>query len=187
MSESSELIIRQTQNWIHSLIIKFNICPFAKREMTKGTVRFQVSFTAKEEAALTEIMSEIEALDQQREVETTLMIFPRLFTDFFHYLDFVDLAEQLLVESGYEGIYQIASFHPDYCFADVDFNDVSNYTNRSPYPMLHLLREESVEKAIDYYGDTSTIPEKNIATMQQLGLEKIQKLLSDCMNTNHSS
>lgn len=186
MSESNELITLQTQNWIRSFIIKFNICPFAKREINKGAVRFQVSLAMKEEAALSELMSEIDVLDKQREIETTLVIFPRLFKDFFHYLDFVDLAEQLLVESGYEGIYQIATFHPDYCFADVDFNDVSNYTNRSPYPMLHLLREESVEKAIDYYGDTSTIPERNIATMQQLGLEMIQNLLLDCMNTTQS-
>ncbi|WP_019216644.1 DUF1415 domain-containing protein [Legionella tunisiensis] len=160
MLESNELIIQQTQNWIRSFIIKFNVCPFAKREINRGTVRFQVSLTTKEDTALAELMSEIDILDKQREIETTLVIFPRSFKDFFHYLDFVDLAEKFLVENGYESIYQIATFHPNYCFADVDFNDVSNYTNRSPYPMLHLLREESVEKAIDYYGDTSTIPEK---------------------------
>lgn len=187
MSESNELIIQHTQNWIRSFIIKFNICPFAKREISRGTVRFQVSLTTKEEAALTELMSEIDVLDKQREIETTLLIFPQLFKDFFHYLDFIDMAEQLLLDSGYEGIYQIATFHPDYCFADVDINDVSNYTNRSPYPMLHVLREESVEKAIEYYGDTATIPENNIVTMQQLGLETVKKLLLDCINSTQYS
>ncbi|KTD36062.1 hypothetical protein Lnau_1046 [Legionella nautarum] len=180
MSQSDEFIIQHTQNWIHSFIIKLNICPFAKREITRGTVRFQVSHAKKIELALEEFMAEIDCLDKQPGVETTLLIFPSLFRDFFHYLDFVDLAEALMNEQGYEGIYQLATFHPDYCFADVEFDEVSNYTNRSPYPMIHLLREETVEKAIAFYGDTEKIPALNIESMRQLGREEIQKILTHC-------
>lgn len=178
MSAANELIIQQTKNWIRSFIIKLNICPFAKREVERETVRIQVSSAKKIEQALEELMLEIDLLNHRREIETTLLIFPSLFNDFFYYLDFVDLSETLMLDSDYAGIYQLATFHPDYCFADVDFDDVSNYTNRSPYPMLHLLREGSVEKAIEYYGETEKIPETNIATMRQLGLEGILKLLS---------
>ena len=95
---------------------------------------------------------------KQPEIETTLLIFTDSFKDFFAYLDFVDLAEQLILVLGYEGIYQLATFHPDYYFADTDPEDATNYTNRSPYPMLHLLREDSFEKAIAAYGDTELIP-----------------------------
>lgn len=180
MSQSDEFIIQHTQNWIRSFIIKLNICPFAKREISKKTVRFQVSHAKKMELALEEFMAEIHCLDQQPGIETTLLIFPSLFRDFFHYLDFVDLAEALMNEQDYEGVYQLATFHPDYCFADVELEDVSNYTNRSPYPMIHILREESVEKAIAFYGDTEKIPAMNIESMRQLGLEGIQQIITHC-------
>ena len=179
MLDSDEFIIQQTTDWIRSFIIKLNICPFAKREMDKGSVKIQVISVKKIEQALEELMVELNLLDRHPEVETTLLVFPILFKDFFEYLDFVDLAEALMLDQDYEGIYQLASFHPDYCFADVDFNDVSNYTNRSPYPMLHLLRENSVEKAINFYGNTEKIPENNIATMHKLGITKIKKLLEN--------
>lgn len=180
MSQSDKFIIQHTQNWIHSFIIKLNICPFAKREINRGAVKFQVSHAKKIELALEEFMVEIHSLDNQPSVETTFLIFPSLFRDFFHYLDFVDLAEALMYEQGYEGIYQLATFHPDYCFAEVEFEDVSNYTNRSPYPMIHLLREDSVEKALAFYGDTEKIPTINIESMRQLGLEEIQKIITQC-------
>ncbi|CDZ79017.1 hypothetical protein BN59_03332 [Legionella massiliensis] len=181
MQQSEEAIIQHTRNWIHSFIIQLNICPFARREFERGSLRIQISPTKKVEQALQDLMKEVELLDNQPTVETTLMIFPFLAKDFFHYLDFVDLAEALLFEQNYEGIYQLATFHPDYCFADVEFDDVSNYTNRSPYPMLHILREESIEKAIAYFGDTSKIPENNIKTMHELGLAKIQNILLGCL------
>lgn len=178
---SDEFIIQHTHNWIRSFIVKYSICPFAKREVERGSLKIQVSSTKKIAQALEELMSEIHVLDENHNIETTLLVFPSLFNDFFHYLDFVDLAENLLLDQGYEGIYQLATFHPDYCFADVDFNDVSNYTNRSPYPMLHLLREDSIEKAIAYYGDTGKIPETNIATMHKLGIEEVKKILLSCV------
>ena len=108
--------------------------------------------------------------------ETTLLIFPNLFADFFDYLDYVELAENLLEMEFYEGVYQLATFHPEYIFADAASDDVSNYTNRSPYPMIHILRESSLDNAIAFYGNTEDIPEKNIQLMRQLGLEKIKQL-----------
>ncbi len=124
------------------------------------------------------MMSIIIRMDKDTEIETSLLIFPHYFLNFNDYLDFVALSEDLLSVSGYEGIYQLATFHPNYCFADVLPTDISNYTNRSPYPILHILRESSIEKAIDYYGDTSKIPDNNIATMHKLGLDKLIELLN---------
>lgn len=176
MLQSDSLIAKQTLNWIRSFIIEYNLCPFAKGPVNKGTVRIFVSETKKKAQALEELMTEIHLLDENPAIETTLLVFADSFKDFFAYLDFVDLAEQLILVQGYEGIYQLATFHPDYYFADTDPDDVSNYTNRSPYPMVHILREDSLEKAIASYGDTEMIPARNIATLHQLGLEKIKKI-----------
>jgi uncharacterized protein len=110
-----------------------------------------------------------------------LLIYPSYLNDFNDYLDFVYLAETLMSQQGYDGIYQLATFHPDYCFQGVASDDVSNFTNRSPFTMLHILRESSIEKAIAHYGNTEKIPANNIATMQRLGLEKVKKILGyDC-------
>ncbi|MBL7480434.1 DUF1415 domain-containing protein [Legionella bononiensis] len=174
MSNNQSIITEETLNWVRSFIIEHNICPFAKGAVNKDRLRISVSNTTKKADSLEDLMSEIRLLDENPTIETTLLVYPDSFKDFFNYLDFIDLAEQLIVLQGYEGIYQIASFHPDYFFADTDPDDVSNYTNRSPYPMIHLLREDLLEKAILAYGDTTQIPEQNIAKMHQLGLKKIK-------------
>lgn len=173
MSEIAEL----TLNWIRSFVIEYNLCPFARKPVHKNTLRITVSEAKKKNQALEELMAEIHLLNENPTIETTLLIFAHSFKDFFTYLDFADLAEQLIYNQGYEGIYQLATFHPDYYFADAAPDDASNYTNRSPYPMLHLLRECDLEKAIAAYGDTDKIPEKNKETLQQLGLEKIKSIL----------
>ncbi len=177
MNVSKDPIVEETERWILSFIVKLNICPFAKREVERDTVKIQVAQAKKISDALEELLMALLYLDTNPTIETTLLVFPNLFKDFFKYLDFVDCAECLISEQGYEGIYQLASFHPDYCFANTCFDDVSNYTNRSPYPMIHILREAGLEKAIAYYGDTEQIPTNNIVTMKKLGLEKIQALL----------
>ncbi len=171
-------IVKLTEDWIRSFIIPLNICPFAKREFDKGSIKIDVINAPTIQEALEEIFIALVFLDKTPEVETSLLVFPSLFKDFLDYLDFVDYAESLLDEEEYEGVYQLATFHPDYCFADTAPNDVTNYTNRSPYPMLHLLREKSVEKAIKHYGDTTKIPEDNMNTMRKLGLENIKKRLA---------
>lgn len=174
---SDQQMIDKTKNWVTSFIVKLNICPFAKRELARNSLKYNVVQAKKLTQALESLLTELIFLDKNPSVETTLMLFPFLFKDFYQYLDFVDDAERLINEQGYEGIYQLATFHPDYCFADAEFDDVSNYTNRSPYPMIHILREESLEKAIKNYGDTEKIPQKNIETLKNIGLEKIKQLL----------
>lgn len=170
-------VIEQTLNWVRSFIIEYSICPFAKAVVNKGTLRTVVSEQKKQALALEDLMTEIHYLEEHPAVDTTLLVFPHAFKDFFNYLDFIDNAERLMQDLEYEGVYQLASFHPDYYFADTEPDDVSNYTNRSPYPMIHLLREEQLDKAITAYGDTSTIPEKNIKTMRELGVGKIKKIM----------
>lgn len=181
MQQADEYLIQHTQNWIRSFIISLNICPFANREVERGSLRIEVCDTKKTAAALEKFMAEVQLLDNDPAIATTLLILPSLGDNFFHYLDFVELAEALLYEQGYEGIYQLASFHPQYCFEGADFDDASNYTNRSPYPMLHILAEESVEKVIAFYGDTQKIPEANIKAMYRLGLEEIRRILAGCV------
>lgn len=181
MMQSDSFIAEHTLNWIRSFIVPFNICPFAKGPVNKGTLRISVSENKKKAQTLEDLMAEIHFLNENPTVETTLLVFAHAFKDFFAYLDFVDLAEQLIQMQGYEGTYQLASFHPDYYFADTDPEDVANYTNRSPYPMIHLLREDMLDKAINTYGDTDKIPEKNCAFMRQLGLQKVLELNKNCL------
>ena len=161
-------VIQETMDWINSFIVKLNICPFAKREIDRKSVKFHTAEATNTKQAQEELLNEFIYLDTHPEIETTLLIFPSMFGDFFQYLNFVDAAELLIKENNYEGVYQLATFHPQYCFSDTDFDDISNKTNRSPYPMLHLLREASLEQAIAFYGDTSQIPINNHATLLKL-------------------
>ena len=183
MQATDSTIIEQTLAWVRSFIVEHNICPFAKRELENGSIRVEVVRSKKMEVALEELVAEIEWLNEHPETETTLLVFPTLFKNFDHYLDYVELAESLLEEQGYDGIYQLATFHPDYCFADAEPEEASNYTNRSPYAMVHLLREASVEKAIAFYGDTALIPERNIAHLTAMGSTVAEATLQRCFNT----
>lgn len=173
MIKSSQSCIEQTKHWIESFVISLNLCPFAKYVMDKNTVRFQVSTAMSGEQALQDLKAEIEHLNTNEATETSFLLFPHFLSNFFDYLDFVTLAESTYLKR-YEGIYQIATFHPDYCFADTKTDDVTNYTNRSPYPMLHLLREKHLDQAIAYYGDTESIIENNQRCLRELGLEKVK-------------
>ncbi len=170
-------VTEQTLQWIRSFVVEYNICPFAKQVIQQESLLIQVSQTTEPDRVLDALRQAMCWLDDNPRTETILLVLPACFANFFDYLDFVDEAEAFLLEWGYEGTYQLATFHPNYCFADADEDDVSNYTNRSPYPMLHVLRESSIEKAIHYYGDTIQIPENNIKTLRALGLEKVNKLL----------
>ena len=181
MTQIEQLCIEQTREWIQSFIIKYNLCPFAKREMDKGSVKIHYSRAKSAKSALADLKTEMEYLTANPETETIFLLFPLFLHDFFDFLDFVDLAEMNLVTQGYEGIYQLATFHPEYCFADANVDDVTNYTNRSPYPMLHLLREESIEKAVHWFGNTGTIPETNMTRLRALGLEEVEKIVTECL------
>lgn len=144
--------------------------------MDKGSVRIHASLAQSIDVAINDLMAEFDVLNKSTTIETTLLVFPSFLNDFFDYLDFADLAESILLDNNYEGIYQLATFHPNYCFADTNTDDVTNYTNRSPYPMLHILREEGLAKAIEYYGDTEQIPLNNQGCLLKLGLDEVKKM-----------
>lgn len=153
--------------------------------MLQKTVRFVVLTENTLESSLESMMNELRFLDQNESIETTLLIFPHQYADFESYLDLVDLSEALLEEQGYEGIYQVASFHPDYCFSGSEETDPANYTNRSPYPMLHLLREDSVTRVLEHYEDPEGIPERNIAFAKKKGLAAMKLLREACMEVGN--
>lgn len=171
-------IKKQTQAWIETVIIGLDICPFAHKVHQQDSIRYSVSKELSLERCLEALILECLRLDTAPEVATTLLIYPNAFKAFGDYLDFLALAESLLVEQGYEGVYQLASFHPDYCFEGCDESDPANYTNRSPYPMLHLIREDSLEKALASYPDPEGIPLRNMKLTRRLGKTKMEDLLA---------
>lgn len=177
-------IITHTQNWLSSFIIKHNICPFAKRVFDKKSIHYEVVISDKLENQLQELIYSCEQLDRETELEdgleTSLLILPKGLADFDDFLDFLELANELMHKQGYEGIYQLASFHPDYCFEGVDVDDASNFTNRSPYPMLHLIREASLEKVLAHYPYPEQIPVRNIEYTRELGKASLLNLLQTC-------
>jgi len=182
MAQSTDLeIVEATRRWVEQVVVAFNLCPFAKRELMKERVRFVVSKATDEATLLDELAHELALLNVDQAVETTLLIHPQVLQDFYQYNDFLEAADELLVDMDLEGVYQVASFHPDYQFGGTEPNDVENYTNRSPYPMLHLLREDSLSQAIDNYPEVDLIPERNIECMNEQGLEKMQSLLAVCL------
>ena len=172
--------INQTQTWLNTVIIEHSICPFAKREFVNNTIHYEIINANKTEEQLEQLIINCENLDNDDSIETSLLIFPDSLSNFDDYLDFVEIADALMHKQDYEGIYQLASFHPQYCFDGSDENDASNYTNRSPYPMLHILREASLEKVLESYPNPENIPERNIELTRNLGLTAMQKLLADC-------
>lgn len=176
-------ITDKTRHWLEEVVIGLALCPFAQRVIDQGSLRYCVSSASDTETLTEQLLSEIVLLDQNPEIETTLLIHPQVLADFACYLDYVDTANAILTHLNYEGVYQIASFHPAYIFADSDDSDPANYSNRSPYPMLHLLREASLEVAIASHPDIDGVPEQNVARLRQLGLDVIQQLA----NGKHSA
>jgi len=176
---NTNALIYHTQNWLLNVVIKHGFCPFAKLEYDNNRIHYEVIDTADLETQLEQIHNQCMALDENRERETSLLILPAGLSDFENYLDMLDIANALLKAEGYEGIYQLASFHPKYCFEGAVPNDPSNYTNRSPYPMVHLLRESSVETALKNYPSPEIIPERNIQLTKKLGLTVMQDLLAE--------
>ena len=173
-------VVSATRQWVEDVVVGYNLCPFAKRELVKNRVRFVVSEAENEDELLQALQSELQRLEDEPDVETTLLIHPGVLQDFLAYNEFLDAADALLSYLELEGVFQVASFHPDYQFAGTDAGAAENYTNRSPYPMLHLLREASLESAIDNYPDVDGIPDRNIALMNELGVEKMRTILKRC-------
>ncbi len=169
--DSHDDILAATRHWLARAVIGLNLCPFAKSVYVKDQVRYAISEATTLEDALADLETELRALeaaDPQR-IDTTLLIFPRVFADFVDYNDALFFADRLVQQLRLGGVLQIASFHPAYRFEGSEADDIENYTNRAPYPMLHLLREDSIARAVDAFPDASAIYEKNQQTLRRLG------------------
>ncbi|OSZ79717.1 hypothetical protein CAP36_00165 [Chitinophagaceae bacterium IBVUCB2] len=174
-------VIEQTKKWINDVVVGCNFCPFAARVVKQQSIHYQVENSNGLKECLTSLMLEVQRLDNNETIETSFLILPNSFNDFDEYLDLVDKAETLLKKNGYEGIYQLASFHPQYLFAGSSATDAANYTNRSVYPMLHLLREESIDKALRHYTSPENIPERNVNFAREKGLVYMKMLRDACI------
>jgi hypothetical protein len=179
---TSDLALAETRAWVERAVIGLRLCPFARAPQLKGQVRYVVSEASDTAALLAGLIDELQLLagEPAERVETTLLIHPHVLTDFADYNEFLSVAEAALVELALEGVLQIASFHPRYQFAGTAPGDVGNATNRSPYPTLHLLREASIERALDAVPHPETIFEANIATLERLGAEGWEALQRQC-------
>lgn len=168
--------ITATRNWLEQFVIQHNLCPFAAKPFRGNRIRYVSYPVTTEEELAAKLIDEILLLKDAnpQEIETSIVIAPRMLADFLEYNQFLNVADSIIAELGVEGIIQIASFHPDYQFADLDSDDVRNYTNRSPYPMFHLIREDSIEKAREMM-DVEAIPERNMELLLELGIENVTK------------
>ena len=167
-----------TQRWLKEVVIDLNLCPFAQQELQSGGVVFYVSEATEEIQLMQELEQQLKRLQVDDSIGTLLLIHPLIGISFDDYNQMLTMADNLLEVMGLVGEFQIASFHPDYQFANTETNSPENYTNRSPFPMLHLLRESAVEKAIAHFEDIDKVPEKNIQTMNNLGYAELQNKLS---------
>lgn len=173
-------VIADTRRWLERAVIGLNLCPFAKAVHVKGQVRYVVSRARSPDALRAELERELKLLTDTdpAEIDTTLLIHPQVLQDFLDYNDFLDEADRLLCELGLEGKLQVASFHPRYRFAGTGEDDVENCTNRSPYPTLHLLREASIDRAVEAFPEAEAIYEANMRTLRALGREGWERLMN---------
>jgi hypothetical protein len=182
MIPSPQQTIAETRAWVDRAVIGLNLCPFAKAVQAKEQIRYVVSEATDVEALLSVLRDEMDRLvaTDAAEVDTTLLIHPQVLNDFLDYNDFLGAADELLEQLGYDGVLQVASFHPRFQFAGTEVDDVSNATNRSPYPTLHLLREDSIDRAVAAFPLAEMIYEKNIRTLAALGAEGFAALQAQC-------
>lgn len=173
-----ERVIADTRRWLEKAVIGLNLCPFAAGVYLQNRVRFVVSEQTSVDGLLQDLCTELQALQHADAniCETTLLIHPQVLTDFHLYNNFLDDGDAAIVALNLEGELQVASFHPDYQFADCGPMDIENYSNRSPYPMLHLLREASISDAVDHHPDIDCVPDNNVQTLRHLGLEGWRQL-----------
>ena len=171
LTPSHAIVLAETRGWVNRVVIGLNLCPFARAVETKGQIRYVVTDAASPEALRVSLCAEIRRLinSDPEEIETTLLIHPSTLTDFFDYNDFLAVADAALEALAGEGVFQVASFHPQYQFAGTAAGDMSNATNRSPYPTLHLLREDSISRALATFPNPESVFEINIRTLNALG------------------
>lgn len=173
--------IDATRHWLEHVVIGLNLCPFARAVHVKEQIRWVQSEACDAQALLDDLERELQflaAADPER-VDTTLLIHPHALNDFLDYNDFLDVADAAIEALGYSGVLQVASFHPDYQFEGTAADDVGNFSNRSPYPTLHLLREDSISRAVAAFPDASAIFERNVETLQRLGVDGWRRRMSD--------
>ncbi len=176
--------VTATKAWVEEIIVGLNFCPFAKKEMVNNTIYYYQSAQNKIATALLEITEQCYFLRNNPKIETSLLIYDQGFKNFNQYLDLVDYANDLLTEEGFSGEFQLASFHPEYCFADTNFDDAANFTNRSPFPMLHLIRERSMTKVLSTYKNPEQIPDNNITLARAKGKDYFLQTLAKIKHTS---
>lgn len=178
MNRSTAEIAEQVNQWLNDVVIGLNLCPFAAKPQRNKQIKIYVSEASQEEALLEDILSQLMKLDSTpaEELETTLVVVPNMLSDFYDYNLFIDWVEALIRQQNWEGVFQLATFHPDYCFGGTEPGDDENLTNRSPYPVFHLIREESMEKVLKHYPNPEAIPDTNIARVESLTNEEKRKL-----------
>jgi hypothetical protein len=180
-SPTPDEAIAATRKWLERAVIGLNLCPFAKSVHVKNLVRYAVSEATDSDALLNDLERELQyLLEISPEVtDTTLLILPYVLGHFDDFTDFLDLVDVVVRTRGLIGTLQVADFHPDYCFSDAEPGDLGNYTNRSPYPTLHLLRETSLDRAVAAFPEAANIYERNIETLERMGLEGWRALQVD--------
>jgi len=174
--------VAATKAWLSDIIIGLNFCPFAKKEFVNNTICYHESNAEQVKVALHELIEQCRYLQTHPELETTLIIYNNGFRSFERYLDLVDYANDLIVDSGFEGIFQLASMHPEYCFDGEDYDDASNFTNRSPFPIIHIIREASMARVLAVYNEPEKIPENNIALANEKGADYFTTILASIRN-----
>ncbi|EHR6779401.1 DUF1415 domain-containing protein [Vibrio parahaemolyticus] len=169
---------QQVDQWLNDVVIGLNLCPFAAKPQRNKQIKIFVSEATQEEALLEDILLQLIELSttEPEKLETTLVVVPNMLQDFWDYNFCIDWVEGLIKQQDWEGIFQVATFHPDYCFGGAAPEDDENLTNRSPYPIFHLIREESMEKVLKHYPDPESIPDTNIARVSALSEEERKKL-----------
>ncbi|MFU1904865.1 DUF1415 domain-containing protein [Bordetella avium] len=178
---AADAIIDEVRHWVDRAVIGLNLCPFAKAVQVKGQIRYAVSDATDAEGVLPDLEAELQRLADTapEELDTTLLILPEALHDFYDFNDFEELSERLLKQMNLVGELQVATFHPLFQFAGTEPEDIENYTNRSPYSILHLLREDSIDRAVEAFPDAAEIYEKNIETLRELGHDGWQGLMED--------
>ena len=175
---TDEHVLAATRLWLEKAVIGLNLCPFAKAVYVKNQVRLVVSHARHADDLLEDLDRELDLLvaTSAETIDTTLLIHPTLFGEFLDFNDFLEVAEDVVIEHGLEGVVQLASFHPRFQFDGTEPDDISNYTNRAPFAILHLLREDSVERAVQAFPDAEAIFQTNITTLEKLGHQGWQSL-----------
>lgn len=173
-------VIQATQAWIKEFVVGLNLCPFAKQEVDRCTLRYVTTSADTEVGVLAVLTDELETLSADASIETTLLIHPQALSGFYEFNHFLGACDHLLKKMDLSGTFQIASFHPNYQFVDTEPEDAENFSNRSPYPMLHILRESSVEQAVASYPAIHELPARNLETLNQLGTQRLNSMRNTC-------